>query len=338
MPIYELIKEQWTLRQAPLLGARKNTVTPHRVSSTEGGKNIGGLNLVPTTWAAVQPTDQIYIPPKSASDGTSASSSSRLAITYEDRLKTVPLEASGRTLKIAVYCPKVTALPNETVQQRISRMKDALQAAANVTADIFVGPEYFFTKNTSQLNAPNSGANHTYTAEEFLAVNMAIIEMGEQHKSMLIIPGTTLWKNNANEVRNTGYVCHYLDSGRAHSKKTSHHEVEYAQAAGGQYTPGASSQYDFEFQGLRARYEICSDVGQAGNAGNGKELHIISGFTFGGGMPSHAHHGGVEILSDGGDGDGRIERPFEFKPKTATNDDRLIVSNMEVKKAANPQT
>ena len=54
-------------------------------------------------------------------------------------------------------------------------------------------------------------------------------------------------------------------------------------------------------------------------------------------MPARAHHGGVEILSDG-TGDGRIERAFEFKPKAKPHEDGFLVAIVEVKKAINPES
>jgi predicted amidohydrolase len=302
------------------------------VVDDSGGQAMGDRKLRAVSWDAVKAADEIYLMP-----AVQNGSASKTPLLYDDRLKAAPLAEKGRALKVAVYCPKLTDLPNETVELRINRMKEAVEQAAQANADVFIGPEYFFTKDSSKLANADFGANHAYTAKEFLAVKAAIIEIGARHKTMLLIPGTTLWKSDAQEVRNTGYLYQYLEQpGHEHSKNTSHDDAKYADHAGGQFTPGGTNFYDFEFQGLRARYEICADISAVGKTGDGKEVHLVSGFNFGGGMPARAHHGGVEVLSDG-TGDGRIERPFDVKVKSKPDQGGMLVDTVDVHKTVEPE-
>ena len=138
---------------------------------------------------------------------------SRPPILYDDGLKAAPLEPTSRQIRIAVYCPKLTDLPNETVEERIDRLKNAVHRAANDHAQVFLGPEYPFTKDTRNLARPVAGAKHCYSGAEFLQVTNAIVELGVRYPTTLLIPGTTLWKNQSNEVRNTGYVSHHVEGG-----------------------------------------------------------------------------------------------------------------------------
>ena len=328
MKFKELSNQQWIDRR-PVLPTQRGRFTPYIVDLTSA-TTFGGINLRPITWEDASPDAEIYVMPAQASV-------SRAPLLYDDRLKAAPLEPAGKQIRIAVYCPKLTGLPDESVEQRIERINTAVEKAANNHAQFFLGPEYFFSKNTSHLARADDGADHCYSEAEFLQVTNAIVELGEKHPTMLLIPGTALWKNDSNQVRNTGYIVHYVEGGRSHSKNTSHDDAKYATNAGGMFVPGGKQFYDFEFDGFSARYEICADIDPSGKVGDGKELHFVSGFNYGGGMPARSHRGGVEILADGA-GDGRIERPFEFKPKAEPADDDMLVKTFEVSKAVKTES
>ena len=294
MKWYRLQNGKWQERAHPPVPALRQNLDPS-VEDPEGEK-IEGKVLRRISWdEASNSAADVYIIPKAEKP-----------LTWNDRLLQAKLESSDTFLHIWVYCPNLNSIPDEEPKQRIVRFGDAITAAARIKADLFIGPEYFFTRNTSKLDDPKPSVPHCYTPEERDLVERAVHGAGYNHGGMLIIPGTMLWKDSSKNVRNTALIhCRNFGLFLAHGKYHSHKDETYAKADGGTWNPGATH-VDFEFRGFAARYQICADMGT--DPQEMKDLHLLSGFGIGGGIVPRAHGGGWEVLSDGAVGSGRIEK------------------------------
>jgi hypothetical protein len=291
MSWYVLKDGKWTPRTPLLIG--RASYTPCLLDPK--GEKIADVALRPVSWEDILPkADNVYLITRAVEK----------VKTFNDHLIKAKLAEYDTFIHIWVYCPNVGELPNETVAQRLVRFGNAVAAASRFKPDLFVGPEYFFTKSSNKL--ANPAFNHCYNQTERDEVENAVRGAGFNNRGLLIIPGTMLWIDNSKAVRNTTFIhCRNESLFMAHSKRAAHHDETYAGIAGGVWTPGATH-FDFEFRGFRSRYQICKDMGSDPEAM--KELHLLSGFQLGGGIVPRAHGGGWEVLSDGGTGTGRIEK------------------------------
>jgi hypothetical protein len=242
---------------------------------------------------------------------------------FPQQLREAPIEEASSFVHIWVYCPDISNFPNEDAETRLRRLGQALRRASEIKADIFLGPEYFFSRFSSALETP-AVANQTYTQAEKERVETALGEAARANRGMLIIPGTMLWKDSANLVRNTAFInCRLNGIRHAHSKHKAHNDIQYALAAGGTWAPG-DTHFDFDYRGWSVRFQICADNSNDADGPAPKELHILSGFDFGAYNP-RAHRGGWEVVCDG-KGWGRIEQAgTTFKPATVPDGENFSV-------------
>ncbi len=296
MAWYSLINNRWMPRLAPPTQTVRANTDP-AVEDKEG-EEVEGKFLTRISWddALAENKRDIYLVPKKRK-------------TWNDELIEAKLADDDTFLHIWVYCPNLNKLPKEEPRDRIIRFGEAVSAAARYTPDIFLGPEYFFTRNSDQLDSPQLRLAHCYNAEERDLVERAVRGAGFNHRGMLIIPGTMLWKDDSRNVQNTAFIhCRSFGLFLVHSKHHSHHDDSYANAEGCTFKPGGTTCVDFEFRGFTARYQICADMGM--DKKEMKDLHLLSGFAIGGGVEPRAHGGGWEVLSDGAGGGGRIDKPL----------------------------
>ena len=223
------------------------------------------------------------------------------------RITNVNLQgAHTQTLQTYVFSPTLSQLTGNTVDERWKVLDAALKLAQTQKAQIFLGPEYFFTKQSSELNG-NSG-NHAYSEGEKLDVEKRLKAFAAGNKGMLIIPGTILWKDSLGQVRNTALICGADgEEISSHDKQFPHNDQIFANNSNGSWKAGERVAKDFEFQGVRCRYHICADDGHDFDEENVKELHLVSGYDYGAFNP-RAHAGGFEVKSDGGSTGAKVQK------------------------------
>lgn len=289
MPWHVWTDDGWTQR-APIsvqVRAQFQLYVPDDSGPVVHGRRLRAVDVLPTPMPA-----DVYAEKKRS---------------FNERLRTAALvpERQGTFLHVWVYCPKLTDLPDESPADRIRRFGAAVAAAERLRPDVFIGPEYFFTRKTPQI--ADRGVDHVYTAEEKALVEAAVRGAGSNSRGMLIVPGTVLWKDAHGAVRNTAIIhCRNEGTHLEHHKRNAHDDAAFATAAGGVWTQGTLAT-DFAFRTLGFRFQICADNGADDE--QMKDFHLISAYDLGN-VTSRAHQGGWLVLSDGV-GRGRIEKTLD---------------------------
>ncbi len=207
------------------------------------------------------------------------------------------------TLKVTIYSPIMTSLPEETPKERATRIIEAMRLASAGGAQVFLGPEYFFSHNSSSLATHNKSI--IYSSDDADEARSMLVAASALYRGMLIIPGTFFMLEGAYDPHafNTAFV--YLNGSKLtecskHDKDT---DAVYAELAGVPFYPGDKAAY-FEFLKLNFCLQICSD---ATNSPTKKcDLSIVPSFKPGSAAISNITQFRYRILSDGGPGSSSI--------------------------------
>ncbi|RKH69033.1 hypothetical protein D7V93_00500 [Corallococcus llansteffanensis] len=176
-------------------------------------------------------------------------------------------------------------------------MVEAINAAGAAGADIFVGPEYFFTYNSDKLLTVN--ASFAYSAGDAELARSRIANASARWSKMLIIPGTFFMVQGVSSPRifNTAFV--YLGGLTLSecSKYDSAADNAYAELSGFDFFPGETGRA-FEFKNKSFYLQICSDTTNRPAAPC--DMSIVTSFRLGGAAATNlADFGARRVIADG---------------------------------------
>lgn len=170
-------------------------------------------------------------------------------------------------VRVVTWTPNVFHLPNT---HRLMHFEMALVHARRMPASenalvatVFLAPEYVF----SGIGTPTGADVNESTAEEQARHVESLKKLSNKYTDLFIVPGTLIWRDAQDEVRNSTWVLRNgsivrSTDGRDRYDKT-HISYEREHMEGHHWVAGEHDKpfFDFALGALRCRLEICRDHG-----------------------------------------------------------------------------
>lgn len=239
--------------------------------------------------------------------------------------------AAPKKITVAVYAP-AKPVEKDNVTDLVADLSNKIAAAARKNADIFVAPEYQFTKHLEGGPKKEKGPE-AISKEEHERVAEELVEISRRHPDMFIVAGTSLSVTDDNKLKNTAFILHggglqqYVKATIPRGDSTlrsalerhdPHRHFRDEASMEPSLSLGEQPYYETRIEGGKYTVAICSDISVAGRNGKEADIELVpaSGLGLITAKTHHVHQGGHVLIAD------RHGGPFHF-PGTEVEQSRL---------------